>query len=126
MPSWPGALPQAPSVDGFSKKLRNNTITTQTAQGYQRRRRRFTGKIHDVLITLPPITTTQLAAFNTFYNDTLETGTLEFDWYDFATDPRDAVTYRFGEVTPEVSALTPGSAIEDAYWRVSFSLELRS
>jgi len=120
MPSWPLTLPQAPMVNGFSKKLRVNFVSTQVAQGYQRRRRRFTGKIHDILVDLPPLTTEELETFETFYNSTLESGSLEFDWQDFSTDPREAVTYRFGDAPPNISAAT------DRRWNVSFSLELRS
>lgn len=120
MTSYPVSLP-APKIEGFTKKPRTNTVSTPTAQGYQRRRRRFTGIVEDINVTLPPLTTAQLATFRTFYNDTCESGTLEFDWEDFTTpEPRTACTYRFGEATPEYSYLSAG------LWRVTFQLEQRS
>lgn len=124
--SWPGSLP-APVVNGFQKKQRGNTVSTTTAQGVQRARQRFTGKVWDFLITLPPITATQLATFETFYETTTESGTLEFDWYDYSKDPPQSATFKFkADSTPDVTALTSGSGVEDSYWRVSFQLEMRS
>lgn len=120
MTAYPGTLP-VPKIEGFSKRPRTNTVSTSTAQGYQRRRRRFTGIVEDINVILPPLTTEQLATFRTWYHDTLEDGTLEFDWEDFTTpEPRTACVYRFGESPPEYSYMSAG------YWRVSFSLEQRS
>ena len=123
--SWPGTLPSSPLVNGFQVKQRSNVVYTATAQGYQRARKRFTGKVYDIIVTLPPLTATQLALFETFYNDTTEDGTQEFQWYDFSTNPRSAQAFRFGQQTPDISCLASPGDDTDGLWRVSFTLEMR-
>lgn len=124
--SWPASLP-SPAVNGFQKKQRSNTVSSTTAQGLQRSRQRFTGKVWDFLVSLPPLTATKLAAFETFYKTTTKSGTLEFDWYDFSKDPFVASTFKFkADTTPDITALTSGDAGADSLWRVSFTLEMRS
>lgn len=124
--AFPPSLP-APKVNGYQVKQRNNKIHTVTAQGYQRSRQRFTGKVYDVLVTIGPITSTQLATFRTFYETTTESGALEFDWYDYSTTPKTSATFKFsGDTSPDVTAVAGPSASEDSYWNVSFALERRS
>jgi hypothetical protein len=118
--SWPPTIPQAPKYNGFSMQDRPNKVVTQTAQGYQNQRRRFTGTVTDVQVQMPPMTSDEKEDFLDFYRSTLQSGTLEFDWYDFSQDPKVAATFKFGEGEPSVKAVTRNK------WDVSFTLILRS
>lgn len=120
--SWPPALPQAPKVNGFQKQNNNNKVSTPTAQGLQRRRRRFTGKVTKYLVSLPPMTAEQLSLFEEFYDDILFGGVDEFSWRDFSTYPIESAVFTFDDVEPTISAVTGPSATEQSRWNVSFTL----
>ncbi len=120
--TWPGSLPQSPAIGGWAPKQRSNKVVTPTDQGYQRQRQRFTGTVTDILVNMPPMTTAQKVAFETFYNITTGAGTLEFQWYDFGQSPKAAATFTFGVNEPDITQIdnAPG------YWKVSFPLIMRS
>lgn len=114
--SWPPTLPQAPKINGFQKKKVSNIVTTTTAQGLKRRRKRFTGTPKEFIVTLPPLTTEELEIFEEFH-DVL--GTEYFTWRDFTKDPIVSADYCFGSDMP---VITPHTG---ALWAVSFTLEMR-
>lgn len=91
MANWPSTIPQLPKV-GFAEEPEPNTIRYQTDGGPAEVRQRST-KTVTTLKTTMEFTGAQLATLMTFYNTTLSSGTLTFDWEHFRTDA--AATFRF-------------------------------
>jgi hypothetical protein len=111
---WPATLPQCPILNGLSEQRQRNVAAFQPDIGPPKMRRRSTAA--SVLTSVVfKMSTTQLTAFNTFYETTLSDGTLPFDWahpvtkvnYTWMFDARDA---------PRIDRMTPKSH------RISFSL----
>ena len=79
MPSWPGTLSSYVLQDGFSETLPNNTIRSKMAVGPPKMRRRGTGAPRSIP-SKQYMTAAQVAVFDTFYEETLYSGSLRFDW----------------------------------------------
>lgn len=78
--TWPtaGNFPQRMQL-GFKEAPVDQTLRTQMDSGPAKTRRRYTGiiRVSEGIITL---TDAQLATFESFYYNTLEGGTLRFNW----------------------------------------------
>lgn len=95
--AWPATLPQCPILNGFSEQRQRNLAFFDPDVGPPKIRRRSTAV--GVLTNLAfRMTTTQLAAFNTFFETTISDGSLPFTWahpitkvsYTWMFDPQDA------------------------------------
>ena len=79
MATWPGTLSAFILQDGFSETLPNNTIRSKMDVGPPKMRRRGTGAPRPVT-GKQYMTAGQVAIFDTFYESTLYSGSLRFDW----------------------------------------------
>jgi hypothetical protein len=78
---WPVTLPQKAEWRQYSATPRNNKQETEMDQGAIKSRRRFTTSKLRHFVTIQ-VDSTELGYFKTFYNDTLENGTKDFEWID--------------------------------------------
>lgn len=79
--AWPGTVPSAFAVDGFTRSPVNNTIVSDTEAGKPLLRARFTGFMADMQGHLV-CTKAQAQALETFWKTTLVFGSLPFTWTD--------------------------------------------
>jgi len=91
VPSWPATLPQKQFL-GTTFNPQDNVLRTDMETGPPSRRKRFTAIYTDVDVPLL-LTGAQVQTLETFYNTTLESGALEFDWEHPITDA--TVSYSF-------------------------------
>jgi hypothetical protein len=113
MTTWPSTLPQCPIMN-FSEQRQRNVVAFEPDVGPPKMRRRSTAVAVLTSMTFR-MSTTQLAAFNTFYETTLSDGVLPFDW----AHPVTKVTYSWmfdAKNAPTIERVGPTSH------RVSFNL----
>jgi hypothetical protein len=113
MTTWPSTLPQCPIMN-FSEQRQRNVVAFEPDVGPPKMRRRSTAVAVTTSVTFR-MSTTQLAAFNTFYETTLSDGVLPFDW----AHPVTKVTYSWmfdAKEAPTVERMSP------QHHRVSFNL----
>lgn len=111
---YPTGLPAFVLQDGFSEKLNNQTIESQTDTGNPKVRRRFTKQIRTFSVTIQ-LDAAQRETFESFWQDTLAGGSLPFEWLHPMT--RVPTTFRFRLPAPSYSA------VAGIYIRASFALE---
>jgi trans-aconitate methyltransferase len=112
---WPVALPSYALEAGYQESLEDQTIETQMDSGPVKVRRRFTTAFRKYQLVIQ-MDAAQMAIFETFYLDTLQGGSLPFDWVHPRT--RAAKTFRFRRPPP---SLAPIGGTQ--YCRVTMSLE---
>lgn len=115
VPAWSTSLPQTLLIAGYNQSLSDVTIKSDMDAGPAKVRRRFTAGVEPVSGTMY-MTSAQLSALDTFYNDTLLGGSLRFSW----TKPpahTTACEMRFTE-PPKWTAVEPG------LYKISLSLEI--
>lgn len=104
MPSWPASLPQTQFLN-MTEQRQDARVRTAMDAGPAKMRRRFTTAVRTVMTPIV-LDGTQRQAFDSFWiNDTQE-GTLKFSWSDPATDS--TVNFRF--VSPVMWTLDSGGA----------------
>lgn len=81
MAAWPGTLPN-PTVSNYADTPASAFIRTDMDSGTARQRRRFTATPHR-LTTSWVMTGTQMAAFKSFFETTINFGT---DWFTMSLD----------------------------------------
>lgn len=111
---WPATLPEYVLQDGFGESLNQQTIESQPDTGSPKVRRRYTKVVRKFDITIQ-MTQAQKATFETFYHDTLDGGSLTFDWVNPLT--REAATFRFRNPPPKYGV------IGGTYVRAQFTIE---
>ena len=79
MPSWPTSLPQQLSQRGYRESLADNVIRTSVDVGPEKRRKRFTAAVRPLSGSMT-MTSAQLDTMMTFYNDSIASGALAFDF----------------------------------------------
>ena len=80
MVAWPSAtIPNSIVHDGFSMTLADNVIQSQPDIGPPKRRRRTTANVIPITRKFL-LDGTQYTAFDSFYENDLESGSLPFDW----------------------------------------------
>ena len=77
--AWPGTVPQRFALDGQFSGPENSFLVTNFDKGRPQRRRNTLGAPSSVSMELVAITRTELAAFETWYADTLSGGALTFE-----------------------------------------------
>lgn len=101
IPSWPAELPQLVLQDGYQETMPNTRLRTQMDQGPAKVRRRFSAGVRPFSLLLD-MSSAQVAIFDTFYNTTLEGGSLSFSWKHPRTGAN--VTFRFGGDDPTITS----------------------
>lgn len=114
MSAWPETLPQSPLTEGFRETPANTTLRTEMETGPAKLRRRTTAAAATLSLAYL-MGTAQLAALDVFYADTLQGGTLAFDFTHPVTG--ETVSCRF-RLPPARVALNGG------YFRVAVELEV--
>lgn len=113
MPTWPAALPQQFLINGYHEEPGDNIIRSPVATGPKKTRRRYTATIRPfggrMLMTVA-----QYATFRTFYEDTIDDGSLEFD-FPKTNEPSTLLTVFFAK---KYEASQAG-----IFWAVSIELE---
>lgn len=118
MPSWPGSLPQDPVWNALQATGPNSGwIRTQMDVGPAKERRRSTTSPRVYQMTLAQVTEAQLATFETFFESTLQMGTLAFDMNDPITGA--SKSWRFFKTNGGYS-ISPMTRDE---YRITFTLE---
>lgn len=113
MAVWPSSLPQTPLADGFAEAVVPNVVRSENDVGPTNARRRYTAAVRQFQMRLL-LTSAQVVTLDTFYETTLVSGVLPFDWVNHRTGA--ALSYVF---------LSP-MAYEEAgpdYWSVTLLLE---
>lgn len=90
---WPSDLPQYVLQQGFSEQLGNAKIETQMEAGRPKTRRRYTAAPRQLSCVLA-CTAAQRASLITFYDTTLKSGSLPFDWVDPVTQTTKSFLFR--------------------------------
>ena len=112
---WPTDLPQYALESGYQESLEDQTIETQMDSGPAKVRRRFTTGYRKYQLVIQ-MSAAQMEIFETFFLETLQGGSLPFDWLHPRT--RAPKTFRFRRPPPSISPIG-GSQ----YSRVTMALE---
>lgn len=91
MPTFPSTLPNL-EQGSYTEAPRDTNVRTSMDAGPDFSRRRFTKKTVDVTGDFS-LTAAQLVTLETFYDTTLRSGSLSFDWVHQRTDA--AAVFRF-------------------------------
>jgi hypothetical protein len=91
-PVWPGTLPAFVEESGYSERLPAQSIETAMETGPSKTRRRFSVNVRPFGFTVK-MSDAQFAIFDAFYLNTLQGGSLKFDWVHPRT--RTAATFQF-------------------------------
>lgn len=111
---WPDILPQCPILNGFSEQKQRNLVSFKPDVGPSKIRRRSSESGFNASVIFR-MTSTELAAFNTFFIDTLEDGSIPFIW----RHPTDGLNYSWwfdSKQSPRLDRMTPDT------FRISFSI----
>lgn len=112
---WPSSLPQQPLLDGYSEKAPGKKIRTEMDAATAKQRNRFSTTAIAFTSTFL-MTNAQYATFKTFFTNTLNNGTLEFNQYiPGNTVTKQVVRFTEENYTPQFLGL---------HVRVSCSLEV--
>ncbi len=119
MAVWPAGLPQNQFVN-MSVTQRDARIIAPTDTGPPKMRRRATAvsKLAQVPIVLKG---SEKQTFDDFFNDTLEHGSLSFDWTDPTTD--ETFSFRFDKQMPKFT-LVAGGSTSARLWQGTLFLEI--
>lgn len=112
--TWPATIPQCPILNGFSEQKQVNVVAFSPDVGPPKMRRRSTTAWWQTSVAYR-MTRTQLTTFNTFYETTIQDGSLPFTWkhpilqtnFDWVFDPKE---------TPKIDHVTAST------FRVTFNL----
>lgn len=114
MTTWPASLPQKPQSQGFRETVPEVIVRTDMDAGPAKVRRRFTAAVRNLQMTME-MSNAQIATFDTFFNDTIKGGALNFDF----PDPRTGTTVDVRIVnTPQYRN------IGGEYWGVELEIEV--
>ena len=114
MATFPTTLPK-PTQSDYQENRQSQLIRSQMDTGPAKIRRRFTANSAEYSVSWE-FTGSQLSTFETFFNSTIDGGSVEFTWVQPRTDA--SVTARFVDGVYSVSSLG-----HDLY-RVSSKLEV--
>lgn len=112
--TWPATVPDDLSVEGYYESPPDNLLRQSMDAGPPKVRRRTTSNVRPIRGKII-MTTTQLAAFDTFYTDTLSSGALTFNF----DHPRTGTTEEMRFVRPP-----DYTSIGPTHWEVSLDMEI--
>lgn len=113
--TWPASLPQELLISGFSERPPKTHIRGDMDQGPPKMRRRSTASSRPINGELL-LTQSELETLDDFYINTLDGGTLRFDWKHPRTG--NSVEMRFRERP------TYNEALSNDLYRVAMKLEV--
>lgn len=120
MPTWPTSLPQAMNVDGYMESQQSAVLRTAMDSGPDFVRRRFSAITRNVSGSVM-VTDAQWETLMTFFDTTLEGGSLPFDWHPRGAHQNSPATvYSMRFVSPP--ARRPASSHN--FWQVDLQLEI--
>lgn len=93
--AWHTSLPTDILSDGFNQQTAPNAIRTKMEAGLDKLRRRYTTEIVNISVSMV-VTFAEYTILETFFNTTLEAGTLSFNF----TDPVDSTEYEYRFLEP--------------------------
>lgn len=118
MATWPASLPQNQFLN-LTDQRQDARVRTKMDAGPAKMRRRFTAAVRTFVAPIE-VNGTQRQAFDSFWiNDTQE-GSLSFSWSDPVTD--ETVNFRF--VAPPTWTLEVGGTTASRLWRAHLHLEV--
>lgn len=117
MPAWPCALPQYVFVPGYEERFRDTVLRSPMDAGPAKTRRRQTAAPKTFKGTVP-MTASQVAIFETFFETEIGDGALSFDW----VHPRTQAAATLRLVTPPPPRVVPEAG--GGTWTVSFDFEI--
>jgi hypothetical protein len=79
MAAWPGTLPDKVLKNGYDEVFADNVIRTPMEVGPPKVRRRSTAAPKFFRVS-QLLSSTQVGYLDTFYNTTLSSGSIQFDW----------------------------------------------
>ena len=82
MITWPADLPRRQLLEGYSEAPPARAIRSAVDVGPAKVRRRYTGGARRVTCSVLLQSRAQKAALDTFYDTTLQSGVLPFQWLD--------------------------------------------
>lgn len=119
MPSWPATLPQ--QFIGLTDQIQDPVLRTPMDAGPPTRRKRYTSVTRKVVVPII-LTGAQRQTFDTFFNTTLEYGSLAFDWEDPVTDSTVSMAF----LEPPTWRLRGGSGTPNTRtWETTMMLEIQ-
>lgn len=117
--SWPAGLPQEILTD-FQLSSDPAFVDFVVDAGPAKRRRVTTKERNYVRASLE-LTGAELATFNTFWESTLQHGTLDFDWEHPTSDT--SATLRF-KTKPSIVLVVPAALPADRVYSLEMELEI--
>lgn len=114
MPVWPSALPAYPLTEHYAETMGETSLRTEMEAGPAKVRRRTTAAVRRFALGYL-LNKTEVSALETFYHDTLEGGTLRFDF----THPRTGSTVACRFASPPHYKTANGE-----YYHVRIELEV--
>lgn len=114
MPAWPGTLPQCTQHNGYVETKDDGILRTSTDIGPQKRRKRTNAVVTNLSVSWV-MTAAQLATLESFFQSTIQAGSLAFDF----PHPR------LGGTVSAVFAGPYSIAPHGQGWAVSASLEIQ-
>lgn len=121
MPTWPATLPQSGQL-GMSDRRKSAKVRSTVDVGPAIVRRRFTVATRELTIPMS-MTNEQRIAFDTFYIDDLEEGSLSFLFPDPVSGSLVNVRFRTDD-GPEFSAQVGGDTDDMKRWSLTLDLEI--
>lgn len=112
--TWPPSLPTYVLEQGYQENLEDQTIETSVEAGLAKVRRRYTASIRKFQMSVQ-MDEDQAEVFEIFFRDTLQGGSLPFEWRHPRTGV--ATTFRFRKPVPQFTV------VGGAYVRVTMTLE---
>lgn len=112
--TWPPSLPEYVLEQGYGEALEDQTVESTVEAGIAKVRRRFTAPVRRFAVVMQ-FDTSQAITFENFYLNTLQAGSLPFDWRHPRTGA--ALRFRFRKPVPQYSV------IGGEYVRVQMVLE---
>jgi len=119
MASWPASLPQHQFV-GLTVQYEPNVLEFEVDAGPAKRRRR-SSKTRVYVRTDMELTGAQMAVFAEFFETTLVSGTLAFDWAHPVTDA--AASFRFSR-RPSWTLVVPAVDTDERCYQGTLDLEI--
>lgn len=117
--TWPADLPQEQFLGSTFQQV-DNRLRTQMDVGVPKQRRRYTAVVENHSVPIALSGKALKDTFIPFYDNTLSSGTLPFDWTDIVTDT--VATYRFR--APPTWRIDIGSSnIDKRFYTATLELE---
>lgn len=116
---WPVSLPQYALSKEITGTIQDITVTSDTSQGREMTRKRFSKPMRYYSVSVAPLDDTQRDTLDEFFNTTCGGGAGEFEWY-VPDKPGTTATMKF--VGGSLSIVPFGGLT--TLWRASFQVKV--